>query len=71
MAADELDRAMRRAYRYWYEDGLAEIAAGMLFLVGGLIVFVSYLIAAHPPESLLAALILVLGVLVFASLGAT
>lgn len=70
MAADELDRAMRRTYRYWYEDGLAEIAAGGSFLVGGLILSLIYLIAAHPPESPLAVLALV-GVIIFALLGTT
>lgn len=34
-----IDEAMRRPQRYWYEDGLGEIAAGVLFLLVGLLFF--------------------------------
>ena len=36
--ADNLDRVAQRTQRYWYQDGLPEIAAGFLFLVGGLVI---------------------------------
>ena len=35
--ASEIDRVMQRAWRYWYEDGLAELAGGILFLFVGLV----------------------------------
>lgn len=34
-----IDAAMRRPQRYWYEDGLGELAAGALFLLVGLLFF--------------------------------
>jgi hypothetical protein len=35
--AAQIDRAMQRAWRYWYEDGLTEIAVGGIFLAIGLL----------------------------------
>ena len=33
----DIDRMMRRTWRYWYEDGLAEMAGGLIFLAIGLL----------------------------------
>ncbi len=35
-----IDRAMQRTRRYWYEDGLGEIAKGAIFFLIGLVLFV-------------------------------
>ncbi len=34
---NRIDEVMKRPYRYFYEDGLAEIAVGGLFLVAGVL----------------------------------
>jgi len=36
---DEIDEMVRDTYRYFYVDGLVEVAIGFLFLVLGLVVF--------------------------------
>ncbi len=33
----DLEQVRKRVYRYWYEDGLAEIATGCLFILVGLV----------------------------------
>ncbi len=34
-----IDKVIQRTHRYWYEDGLAEIATGCMFVVCGLFLF--------------------------------
>lgn len=34
MSRDEIDRVQQRTRRYWYEDGLTEIAAGCTDCLG-------------------------------------
>lgn len=46
---DDVDRAMQRTRRYWYEDGLVEIAAGCIFVLIGLMFLVE---AVSPPGAL-------------------
>lgn len=49
MSRDDIDKAEQRAKRYWYEDGISEIAIGCLsFLVGVLF----YVEANATPDSL-------------------
>ena len=36
MMTNEIDKVIQRTHRYWYEDGLAEIAAGCMFVSCGL-----------------------------------
>ena len=43
---DEIDRTMQRVRRYWFEDGLAEMAIGFVSVLVGLIFFVE---ALAPP----------------------
>jgi hypothetical protein len=38
-----LDRVQQRARRYWYDDGLAEIAIGVVLMAVGLLLLVEYL----------------------------
>lgn len=65
-----IDHAMQRTRRYWYEDGLGEIAKGSIFLLIGLVLFVQEL---APPGALpksfsaLALPLVVLGGIVLAS----
>ncbi len=33
----DIDRVMQRTWRYWYEDGLAEMAVGVIFFLVGLL----------------------------------
>lgn len=62
---DNLDQIIQRTQRYWYQDGLPEIATGLLLLVGGFLV--SLAAAPHgEPDSMLA-LIVALLILVLAT----
>ena len=36
MMKNDIDKVIQRTHRYWYEDGLAEIASGCMFAVCGL-----------------------------------
>jgi len=51
---DEVKRTIRRTRQYWFVDGLAEMSAGLLFLVLGLIFFGQ----AHVPGRTAAGLVL-------------
>jgi len=51
MMTNEIDKVIQRTHRYWYEDGLAEIAAGGMFVACGLFLLMMYSV---PPGSLLA-----------------
>ncbi len=51
MAAD-IDRVMQRTWRYWYEDGLAEMAVGVMFVVAGLLFLAQAMLRAEPLASL-------------------
>lgn len=44
----QIDRAMRRTWRYWYEDGLAEMALGCMFVALGLSFFVESVLPQGP-----------------------
>jgi MFS family permease len=41
------DHIMRRTQRYWYDDGIAEIAAGILLVVGGILLYLAYMAFLH------------------------
>lgn len=58
---DDLDKVVQRTQRYWYQDGLPEIAVGFLFLVGGLAVSLMANPIVDPGTTL--ALLLALGLL--------
>lgn len=45
---DDIDGLQRRVRRYWYEDGLTEIAAGCLALLVGLLFFVEVIAPTLP-----------------------
>lgn len=47
---DEVERIQRRTYRYWYEDGLADLGAGWVFALLGIV----FLLQALAPAGLLA-----------------
>ncbi len=51
MAAD-IDRVMQRTWRYWYEDGLAEMAVGVMFVAAGLLFLAQAMLRAEPLASL-------------------
>ena len=40
MMTNDIDKVIQRTHRYWYEDGLAEIATGWMFVLCGLLSFV-------------------------------
>ncbi len=42
----EIERAMQRTRRYWYDDGLTEMAVGCLFLAIGLLFFTEYVLGS-------------------------
>lgn len=64
-----LDHAARRSIRYWYDDGLAEIATGLLFLLLAALYATEGLAHLSPSFSALGLPILVLGgMLVFGCL---
>ncbi|MFX1412068.1 MAG: hypothetical protein ACFFA6_17120 [Promethearchaeota archaeon] len=53
----DIDKVMQRTRRYWYEDGLAEIAAGCLFvLIGLLFFFVESVVPPGPPRAIASAI---------------
>jgi hypothetical protein len=51
------DQILKRTYRYWYEDGLAELAGASIFALMGLLFYIQAL-APHGPVTALSALIL-------------
>lgn len=62
---DSIDELLRRTRRYYYDDGLVEIAVALLFLVAGF----GLLIFAAIQESTLAGALLMLGLLALAIAG--
>ncbi|MGQ9682769.1 MAG: hypothetical protein ACUVX9_09555 [Anaerolineae bacterium] len=64
--AAEIDRVMQRAWRYWYEDGLVELAAGLLFLLVGLVFAVEALLPHLAAFSAFALPVVVVGGMVLA-----
>ncbi|MCZ7544662.1 MAG: hypothetical protein M5R40_14575 [Anaerolineae bacterium] len=46
---NDIDRIEQRVFRYWYEDGLAEIAAGCIFLLAGILLLIANA-AFGPPD---------------------
>jgi hypothetical protein len=56
MMKNDIDKVIQRTHRYWYEDGLNEIAAGGMFVLCGLFLLMMYSV---PPGSLLAPVLVV------------
>ena len=56
MMENDIDRVVQRTYRYWYEDGLWEIATGCMIAVCGLLLFG---VDSIPPGSPLASVLAV------------
>jgi hypothetical protein len=65
MMKSDIDEVIQRTHRYWYEDGLNEIATGCMFVGCGLFLFMMY---AVPPGSLLAP-VLAIGFVVLVAFG--
>ncbi len=57
---NNIDNIVRKTYRYYYDDGLVEIAIGLLFVAVGLILFAWQSIDYSP----LVAIVVVMGLLV-------
>lgn len=53
---DDVEQVRKRVYRYWYEDGLAEIATGCLFVLIGLVLGVQRLVPSGSPLTIIAGL---------------
>ncbi len=51
---NDIDKVIQRTQRYWYEDGLAEIATGCMFVSCGLLLLV---MGSIPPGSPLACIV--------------
>jgi hypothetical protein len=45
---DELEKVQRRTYRYWYEDGLADLGAGWVFALLSILFLLQALAPAGP-----------------------
>ena len=45
---DEVEKIQRRTYRYWYEDGLADLGAGWVFALLGILFLLQALAPAGP-----------------------
>jgi hypothetical protein len=52
----DVEQVRKRVYRYWYEDGLAEIATGCLFVLIGLVLGAQWLIPSGSPLTAIAGL---------------
>lgn len=66
MMADKIDDVVKQTYRYFYEDGLVEMAVGLLFMATGAVVFAWQYIGESP----LVTVLLILGIPVLALGGA-
>jgi hypothetical protein len=62
---NDIDRVIQRTHRYWYEDGLNEIATGCMFVLCGLFLFMMYSV---PAGSLLAP-VLAVGFIILVAFG--
>jgi len=49
MIKNDIDKVIQRTHRYWYEDGLNEIAAGCMFVACGLFLFMMYSVPLGSP----------------------
>ena len=47
---NNIDKIMQRTRRYWYVDGLPEVAAGCLLLLAGLLLYLGN-VGFMPPDS--------------------
>jgi uncharacterized protein involved in response to NO len=54
MVKDDLNQLARRTRRYWFTDGLAELVAGLIFILLGIYFYLQVIL---PPDSLLANLL--------------
>ena len=52
----DIDRIRQRTWRYWYEDGLSEIAGGALFVALGLVLLAEVRLPPGPARAVLATL---------------
>ena len=46
---NDIDKVIQRTHRYWYEDGLNEIATGCMFVLGGLFLFMMRFVRPGSP----------------------
>ena len=65
MMKNDIDKVIQRTHRYWYEDGLNEIAAGCMFVVCGLVLFMMRFVRPGSPL----APVLAVGLVILVSLG--
>ena len=65
MMKNDIDKVIQRTHRYWYEDGLAEIATGCMFVLCGLFLFIMHSV---PPGSPLAP-VLAIGFVILVAFG--
>ena len=65
MMTSDIDKVIQRAHRYWYEDGLNEIAAGCMFVACGLFLFIMRFVRPGSPL----APILAVGLVILVSFG--
>jgi hypothetical protein len=65
MMTNDIDKVIQRTHRYWYEDGLNEIATGCMFVLCGLFLFMMYSV---PLGSLLAP-VLAVGFVILVAFG--
>jgi hypothetical protein len=49
MMKNDIDKVIQRTHRYWYEDGLAEIATGCMFVVCGLVLLMMRFVRPGSP----------------------
>jgi hypothetical protein len=50
---NKIDDVVKQTYRYYYEDGLVEMAVGLLFIATGLVLFAWQGIGSSPLVTLL------------------
>ena len=65
MIKNDIDKVIQRTHRYWYEDGLNEIAAGCMFVACGLVLFMMRFVRPGSPL----APVLAVGLVILVSLG--
>jgi len=65
MMKNDIDKVIQRTHRYWYEDGLNEIATGCMFVVCGLFLLTMYSV---PPGCALAP-VLAIGFVILVAFG--
>jgi len=56
MMKNDIDKVIQRTHRYWYEDGLNEIATGCIFVVCGLFLFIMRFVRPISPLACIVAI---------------